>query len=149
MNDINQFQYVNQDCCCFNLRKVTRAITQFYDRYLEPADIRATQFTLLVELSNSAGKTLTDMAEGLVMDRTTLTRNLKPLDKAGLIESVPLTDKRSKGYALTEKGRMVLAKGHPLWKNAQHQIVGQLGQERYQRLVNELNVLKGYTHPSG
>ena len=75
------YQGINSIDCCFNLRKVTRAVTQFYDRHLEPADIRSTQFNLLLTLSASAGKTLTEMAEGLVMDRTTLTRNLKPLEK--------------------------------------------------------------------
>lgn len=144
MNSEN-YQRVNQECCCFNLRKVTRAITQFFDRHLEPARVRATQFTLLVELANASGKTLTEMAEDLVMDRTTLTRNLKPLDKAGLITNIPLSDKRSKGYALTEKGREVLEKGLPLWRSAQDQIVSQMGSERYQRLVGELGHLKGAT----
>ena len=136
------YQSVNEQCCCFNLRKITRAITQFYDRYLEGANIRATQFTLLVELSNSSGKTLTEMAEGLVMDRTTLTRNLKPLSKLGLIVTVPLSDKRSKGYTLTERGHEVLVRGLPLWKNAQEHIVGQLGHDRYRRLLNELVAMR-------
>jgi DNA-binding MarR family transcriptional regulator len=136
------YQSVNEQCCCFNLRKITRAITQFYDRYLESADIRATQFTLLVELSNSSGKTLTEMAEGLVMDRTTLTRNLKPLSKSGLIVTVPLSDKRSKGYTLTERGREVLVRGLPLWKNAQEHIVGQLGYDRYHRILAELLAMR-------
>lgn len=141
MNE-QMYQSVNEQCCCFNLRKITRAITQLYDRYLEGANIRATQFTLLVELSNSSGKTLTEMAEGLVMDRTTLTRNLKPLSKAGLIVTVPLSDKRSKGYTLTERGHEVLALGLPLWKNAQQHIVGQLGHDRYHRLLGELLAMR-------
>jgi DNA-binding MarR family transcriptional regulator len=136
------YQNINAQCCCFSLRKVTRAITQFYDRHLEPADIRATQFTLLLELSSATGKTLTEMAEGLVMDRTTLTRNLKPLEKAGFITTVKLADRRSKGYTLTDRGRQAIEKGIPLWKKAQTSIVGQMTDDRYNRLLEELKALR-------
>lgn len=138
----SSYENINPQCACFGLRKVTRAVTQLYDRILEPADIRATQFTLLVTLSSSAGKTLTEMAEDLVMDRTTLTRNLKPLEKAGYITIVRLSDRRSKGYTLTDKGKQAIDKGVPLWKKAQQQIVGQLGSERYNRLLNELQAVR-------
>ena len=140
------YQNINAQDCCFNLRKATRAVTQFFDRHLEPADIRATQFTLLLTLTASSGQTLTEIAEGLVMDRTTLTRNLKPLEKAALITTAKLPDRRTKGYVLTEKGRMAIEKGIPLWKKAQHQIVGQLGEERYGRLLNELNLVRSFAN---
>ncbi len=140
------YESINAECCCFNLRKVTRAVTQFYDRHLEPADIRATQFTLLLTLTSSSGKTLTDMAEGLVMDRTTLTRNLKPLEKAGLITTTKLPDRRTKGYVLTEKGTQAIEKGVPLWRKAQQQIVGQLGNAQYAQLLEELNRVRSYAH---
>lgn len=135
-------QDINNVDCCFNLRKATRAVTQFYDRRLEPADIRSTQFNLLLTLSSSAGKTLTEMAEGLVMDRTTLTRNLKPLEKAELITTTKLSDRRTKGYVLTEKGRSAIERGVPLWQKAQEQITSQLGEDRYKRLLEELKVVR-------
>lgn len=141
-NPSSSYQSINAQCSCFSLRKVTRAVTQFYDRHLEPADIRATQFTLLIELSSASGKTLTEMAEGLVMDRTTLTRNLKPLEKAGFITTVKLADRRSKGYALTDKGREAIEKGVPLWKKAQQAIVGQMGNDRFNRLQDELKYMR-------
>lgn len=136
------YQSINAEDCCFNFRKATRAITQFFDRHLEPADIRATQFTLLLTLTAASGKTLTEMAEGLVMDRTTLTRNLKPLEKSGLITTMKLTDRRTKGYVLTEKGRAAIEKGVPLWRKAQEHIVGQFGADRYTRLLEELNMVR-------
>jgi len=136
------YDNINPECACFGLRKVTRAVTQFYDRLLEPADIRATQFTLLIALSSAAGKTLTELAEDLVMDRTTLTRNLKPLEKAGYITIVRLADRRSKGYTLTDKGREAINKGVPLWRKAQQQVVGQLGNERFHKLLNELQAVR-------
>ncbi|MDB6096425.1 MAG: MarR family transcriptional regulator, partial [Francisellaceae bacterium] len=64
------YQSINAQDCCFNMRKISRAVTQYFDRHLEPAGLRATQFTLLVTLASSHAKTLTEMAEGLVMDRT-------------------------------------------------------------------------------
>src|SRR5476651_697228 len=99
---------INAKDGCFNLRKTSRAVTQFYDHYLEPAGVRATQFTLLVSMATVSAHTLTEMASSLVMDRTTLTRNLKPLEKLGFIETIEPRDKRSKAYALTEKGRETL-----------------------------------------
>lgn len=142
------YQNINPQCCCFGLRKATRAVTQLYDRFLEPAGIRATQFTLLLTLSSATGKTLTELAEGLVMDRTTLTRNLKPLEKAGFIITMKLADKRSKGYVLTDKGRQAIEKGIPLWKIAQQQIVGQLGDERYHAFLGELKVVQSLANTS-
>lgn len=140
------YQGINAVDCCFALRKVTRAVTQFYDRHLEPADIRSTQFNLLLTLTASAGKTLTEMAGGLVMDRTTLTRNLKPLEKDGLITTTKLSDRRTKGYILTEKGRLAIERGVPLWQKAQQQVTSQLGDDRYKRLLEELRVVRSFAN---
>ncbi|MGE3319802.1 MAG: MarR family winged helix-turn-helix transcriptional regulator [Candidatus Berkiella sp.] len=135
------YRQINARCSCFNLRKATRAVTQYYDHCLEPAGIRATQFTLLVSMASVSAHTLTEMASTLVMDRTTLTRNLKPLEKLNLIETVEPRDKRSKAYALTDKGRETLTKGIPLWTAAQNKIVSGLGQDRYEHLLKELDYL--------
>lgn len=143
--DAMSYQAINDQCCCFNLRKISRAVTQFFDRYLEQAGIRATQFTLLLSLSAISGKTLTEMAEGLVMDRTTLTRNLKPLERMGLITGVKLSDRRSKAYALTEKGKEIIQQGVPLWRKAQDRIVERLGHERYARFLEELTFVRKLT----
>lgn len=134
----SSYENINSQCCCFNIRKIMRAVTQFFDRHLEQAGIRATQFTLLIELSATKAKTLTEIAEGLVMDRTTLTRNLKPLEKLGLITTIQPVDKRSKAYILTDKGKELVNRCIPLWQTAQDGIVNSLGSERYRNLVKEL-----------
>lgn len=121
------------------MRKVTRAVTQYFDRFLEPTGIRATQFTLLVALFSTKGKTLTEIAESLVMDRTTLTRNLKPLEKSGLIATVQTLDKRSKAYVLTEKGEQAVERCIPLWQQAQSSVVNSLGDETYEDIVSKLS----------
>lgn len=146
MEQINQlssqyYENVNNRCCCFNLRKITRAVTQLFDHCLESVGIRSTQFTLLIALSSTNAKTLTEIADSLVMDRTTLTRNLKPLERAGYITSLPTVDKRSKAYCLTEQGREVVNKAMPLWEAAQDNIVNLLSEERYNSLLQELEKL--------
>lgn len=136
---------INRQCCCFNMRKVTRAVTQYFDRVLEPAGIRATQFTLLVALSSTKGKTLTEIADSLVMDRTTLTRNLKPLEKMGLINTVQTLDKRSKAYVLTEQGEQTVERAIPLWDQAQSNMVNSLGEETYQDVIGKLTRMLSIT----
>ena len=135
------FQSVNINCSCFNLRKASRVITQFYDHCLAPAGIRITQFSLLISMAAEPTQTLTQLAHNLVMDRTTLTRNLKPLERTGLIRSIEAKDRRSKAYALTEQGATVLNVAMPLWQNAQKKIMVVLGDERFKFILKELNVL--------
>jgi len=140
-NDTVDPHSVNADCCCLHFRKITRAITQMYDKYLESTNIRITQFTLLVALASTRAKTLTEIAESLVMDRTTLTRNLKPLEKLELITKVATTDKRTKAYTLTEKGRDTLRLALPLWQQAQRKVKDTFGDSRYQNVASELDKL--------
>lgn len=132
---------INAHCSCFGLRKATRAVTQFYDHALSSVGIRSTQFNLLVTMAAVSARTLTEMASVLVMDRTTLTRNLKPLEKLGFIHTVPPRDKRSKGYALTAEGSAILQKAIPLWQHTQTRIRDGLGEERFQKLAHELEAL--------
>ncbi len=141
VNEPIDYRFVNPKCSCFNLRKATRAVTQYYDHCLEPAGIRATQFTLLVSLASVSARTLTEMANSLVMDRTTLTRNLKPLEKLGFIHTIDARDRRSKAYALTEHGKETLAKGLPLWHQAQKKLHEGLGEERFEHLLKELDAV--------
>jgi DNA-binding MarR family transcriptional regulator len=140
-NEQINFRSINEKDGCFNLRRASRAVTQFYDHFLEPSGIRSTQFTLLVSMASVSAHTLTEMANSLVMDRTTLTRNLKPLEKLGFIETVEPQDRRSKAYALTPSGKEALAKGVPLWNAAQNKILSGLGEERLGNLLKELDVL--------
>lgn len=141
-NNHNMYHQVNRECACFNFRKIARAITQFFDRHLEPHELKTTQFTLLINLAAGSSKTLSDMAETLGMDRTTLTRNLKPLLKLGLIQFKGSPDKRSKVYALTKEGSLILEKTMPLWKKAQNRILQEFGKDRYHRVIGELEALR-------
>jgi DNA-binding MarR family transcriptional regulator len=130
---------VATDCTCLNLRKASRVITQLFDQVLQPSGILANQFTLLAALSVAQSVSITRLAQELVMDRTTLTRNLKPLEREGLIRIEPGQDQRVRVVSLTKKGRAALAKALPLWQQAQTKVIEELGQDRWQTLLSYLS----------
>ena len=136
------------ECTCFNLRKAARAVTQYYDGVLKPSGLRATQFTLLVAIYNAGPVTIKRLAERLVMDRTTLTRNLKPLQKQGLITITSGEDRRTRAVELTERGREALTQALPQWEQAQAQVVGRLGRERWRDLLGHLSATVALTRAS-
>ena len=129
-------------CVNFNLRKAMRAVSQHYDKMLAPARLRCTQFTILTVLSRMGAVTVTDLAEYLVMDRTTLTRNLKPLEKEGYLTILPdIADKRSRRIALTNAGKAAQEMAMPYWKQAQSEMVGFMGEEDTKQLIRYLQRL--------
>jgi DNA-binding MarR family transcriptional regulator len=134
------------NCACFNLRKVTRAVTQLYDEMLRPAGLRATQFSLLVAVRMAGPVGVTRLAEITVMDRTTLTRNLELLQKQGLIEVAVGTDRRSRIVTITAQGNAAIAQAMPFWKKAQLHVVNSLGQERWADMLMDLGELVALTN---
>ncbi|NOT12598.1 MAG: winged helix-turn-helix transcriptional regulator [Methylococcaceae bacterium] len=129
------------DCVGFNLRKATRAVTQLYDEMLRPAGIRVTQYSLLVVLKIVGPVLVTDLAEKIVMDRTTLSRNLELMEKQGLVNVVPGEDRRTRCVTITESGSAVLLEAYPLWQHAQDKIRESMGEERLQALMADLSAL--------
>lgn len=107
-------------CACFNSRKIARAITGYFDKKIREAGINGTQFTLLAGVNYFQPVTVNKLAERLVMDRTTLSRNVNVLEKGGLCESSPgQEDKRQREIKLTKEGKQTLEIAYPLWKEAQ------------------------------
>ncbi len=92
--------------------------------------------------------TVTRLAEATVTDRTTLTRNLKLLEKQGLIRVNSGNDRREREVTLTDQGRKAVAKAYPLWQKAQHKVVNSLGEERWQVLRQELSAVVSLTRGS-
>ena len=132
-------------CACFNLRKVTRAVTQLYDEMLRPAGLRVTQFSLLVVVRTAGPVSVTRLAELTVMDRTTLTRNLELLQKQGLIEVASGEDRRTRIVTITAEGNAAIAEALPFWKKAQLHVVNSLGQERWADMLTDLRELVAVT----
>ncbi|MDH4194458.1 MAG: MarR family winged helix-turn-helix transcriptional regulator [Nitrospirota bacterium] len=137
--DISHFLEPAKGCVCFNIRKSARAITQLYEEALRPTGLRATQFTLLVATRVMGAVTITELAKALVMDRTTLTRSLRPLEVQGLVRILPgKADRREREVTLTTAGQETLATALPLWETVQTQVTRELGQGRVTRLLTDL-----------
>lgn len=130
-----------QMCAHANLRRAMRVVSQHYDAALRPAGLRATQFTLLAVLAGKGPTPLTRLAELLVLDRTTLTRNLKPLTLRGLVQIGREEDERVRLVAITEPGRAVVEQALPHWREAQARVAGTLGQDRLAALFDDLSQL--------
>lgn len=127
------------DCTCNNLRKAARAVTQYYDDALRPSGIRATQFSLLSAIKEFGTVNIGRLAEQSVMDRTTLTRNLKLLEAEGLITISPGEDARVREISLTPEAREKLAVAHRYWKKAQAHIAEQMGTDGVHHLLRALS----------
>jgi DNA-binding MarR family transcriptional regulator len=140
INPINssEFSQAVSTCACFNLRKASRVITQHFDEILKPSGLHVTQFTLLAAVAIVKSATINELAEILVMDRTTLTRNLKPLERENWLKSEPGQDQRTRVISLTANGEAVLAKALPLWKQAQSSVEKMLGQQRMSEMLAHL-----------
>lgn len=121
-------------CTCLQLRRVARQATRLYDAVLAPTGLTGAQFGLLAQLYGAqlrvSGLSQTALAERVGVDPTTLTRNLKPLAAAGLVQSVfDPTDRRVHLLTITDGGRARLAQAAPLWQKAQNILIEQVGQE--------------------
>lgn len=140
INPINstQLAQVVSSCACFNLRKASRVVTQHFDEILKPSGLLITQFTILVAVAMTESVTINQLAEILVMDRTTLTRNLKPLERKGWLKSEPGKDRRTRLVRLTSHGEAALVEALPLWKQGQKGVEEVLGQPRWSALLSHL-----------
>jgi DNA-binding MarR family transcriptional regulator len=103
------------------LRKATRRISQLYDALLTPCGLRSTQRSILIQIARAGSPNMGELAEALVLDRSALAHNLKPLERDGLVETiVDPDDRRTRLAVLTDAGRMRLVQSAPLWEDAQH-----------------------------
>jgi DNA-binding MarR family transcriptional regulator len=130
---------VRQNCVCFNLRRVARVVTQHFDTEMRRHGIRSTQGTLLSALYSAGSSTMADMSELLGMERTTLLRNLRPLQREGLISIEGRGHGGPVEIALTMAGRQQVEKLAPAWEAAQRTAVQILGEERWTELIRDLD----------
>jgi DNA-binding MarR family transcriptional regulator len=126
-------------CVCFHLRRSARTITQLYDRILAPSGLRATQFTLLTVVRRTGGLPFSSLAEVLGMDRTTLTRNLRPLERDGLVKIEPGADRRVRLVRLTRVGERKQTEAQPLWAEAHGRITHGIGEGTWKSLRQDLS----------
>jgi DNA-binding MarR family transcriptional regulator len=119
------------DCNCLAIRQAARHVTQFYDQLFAPTGLRATQFAILSRLRQFGPMSINALANLLVMDRTTLGRNILPLQRDGLIEVAPgAKDRRRRELRLTEAGVKLHRTGMAHWEEAQSRFNTVFGDER-------------------
>ena len=105
---------------------------------MKPTGLRATQIHVLAVVGQIGPARMIELAKALVMDRTTLTRNLRPLLARNLLEVIETDDHRERPIALTGAGRALLDEARPLWRSVQDRVVEGLGRERWDHLLREL-----------
>ena len=108
---------VRDACLCLHVQRAARALARKFDEVLRPLDLTQGQFSLLMSLNRPEPPTISNIATLLAMDRTTLTANLKPLERRHLVKvAIDKQDKRSRRLIITAAGRALLSKAYPLWK---------------------------------
>jgi DNA-binding MarR family transcriptional regulator len=118
------------DCLCMASRQAARAITGIFDRHLRPYQVRGPQFTILANLVLRGPTMLGELARLLMLERTSLTRNLAILEKRGWVESRPdATDARARIISVTEAGRALIKSAYPAWRQAQDEVTGMVGEQ--------------------
>jgi DNA-binding MarR family transcriptional regulator len=130
-----------ENCTCFNVRRTSRAITQFFDAEVRRHGIRPTQTPILGALHAKNSWTMAELSDWLGMERTTLLRNLRPLQRDGLVRTTGGGRGGHVEVEITEKGRAALAKAVPAWRSAQDKVVAILGKERWSSIIRDLEVV--------
>ena len=127
-------------CTCFRLRRAARQVSQIYDRELAAVDLSLNEYSILRHTERDA-RLLGELAESLGMERTTLTRNLKPLLDAGWLKESRGEDARQRFIAITASGRRRLVSAKPHWQRAQQRIDSSFGVAKAKRLREDLDLL--------
>ncbi len=129
-----EIQSYKPACLCTNLRRTARAISHIYDTALAPAGIKITQFSLLRAIERREPVAITELAEEVALDRTTLARNLSPLEREGLVERAPGDDQRVTEVRLTRLGRVAIRRALPLWMRTQKEVARLLTPARIEQI---------------
>src|ERR1700716_2780723 len=133
---------VRDTCLCLHLQRATRAVARRFDELMRPAGLTSGQFSILMSLNRPEPPTIGNVAELLAMDRTTLTANLKPLERRGLVRvRVDQADRRNRRLALTARGRAALIAALPAWENGHVMIDPVLAGRKADRLRADLRSL--------
>ena len=127
-----------ENCTCSNVRRVSRVITQFFDAEVRRHGIRPTQTPILRALQAKSGWGMAELSEWLGMERTTLVRNLRPLQRDGLVQAKGAGRGSHVELEITAKGLKALADLLPAWRSAQAKVVATLGRKRWSAIIRDL-----------
>ena len=127
-----------ETCVFFNLRWVTRKVTQFFATEMRRHGIRPTQETILRALNAEENWSMAELSDWLGMDRTTLVRNLRPLQRDGLVQATGGGRGGRVELSITAKGRKKIEESLPAWRSAQSAAVKTLGEQRWSTILSDL-----------
>lgn len=130
-----------ENCVCFNLRRVTRVVTQHFDAEMRRHGIRPTQGTILESLNAKKSWSMSELSAWLGVDRTTLVRNLQPLQRDGWVETTGGGRGNAVELSITPKGKKVIQAALPAWRSAQETAVRALGEKRWSAILSDLNTV--------
>lgn len=128
-------------CTGFNLKRATRLVQSMFDDAFRPVGLEGTQYTVLSHIFVLGPITLSKLAGIMDVDRTTLARNLGPLEKRGLVEIKTGADRRARLINLTASGKEVLSAAYPIWKDTQNKIKKALGLDNWESMMSNLGGL--------
>jgi DNA-binding MarR family transcriptional regulator len=126
------------ECACFDLRRATRAVSRMYDDFLRDAGLNITQFSLLRLICVEKDLSISTLGRYMVMDRTSITRALAPLERDRLIYSRTGADKRIRIISVTNKGRKLVESAEPKWRQAQEALMDTIGEDRWRAMSTVL-----------
>lgn len=132
---------MDERCLCIELRSAAQKLTHAYDEAMAPSGLSATQFSQMNLIRSLEGATLKELADASQLDRSTLGRNLKVLEKMGLVSTRMAADARSKTIHLSRKGRHAFKRALPLWYAAQNELLERLSGDGREQLDDILAVL--------
>ena len=137
-------QKVTSPCTCLNMRRASNAITDMYDTYLKPSGLSISQFSILKHISLMAPVSVSEESAVMRLDRTTLVRNLRPLEERGLIQDIAEKGTRNRQLALTDKGKESYQQAEMLWQQAQMAMDNFLGEEEVGKLTELLSKIEAF-----
>lgn len=133
-------------CVSNSLHQTARAVTRIYSEEMRSSGVKRSQFAILGNLGRLGTIKISDLATEMYMERTTLTRNLKPLEKAGLVTiRTAASDARSREISLTRAGKTRFMEANKLWRKAQKRIIDLFGEERLIEMENSMRELRKLT----
>ena len=135
-------RHVRETCLCVRVQRAARALARYFDDALRPVGLTHGQYSLLVALNQAEPPIMSEVSAALAMDRTTLTANLKPLERDGLVKiAVDQKDKRSRRLIITAKGKATLKAAFRIWKTAHAGLDNAVGVTRVDRLRADLRAV--------
>ena len=140
--DKNIYDKKSSVCNCLNMRRSSQAITEVYDEFLKPSNLKIGQFSLLKHIDKLGPVSVSDLAHHIRLDRTTLVRNLKPLEERGLIADTSTEGSRNRQLTLTDKGTQAYNCAEELWEKAQSFFEEYLGKDNINTFTTLLSKIE-------